>query len=87
MLWETWGKQRASGFPQLFQWVPTECVGWACGETSDFWNAAANLLFQQDTQQSVPWQSGFDLESSIRSRPDPAMDIHGSASAIRKAFS
>ena len=39
-LWETWGKHRASGFPEWFQRVPSCSFRRACGETSDFWNAA-----------------------------------------------
>ena len=39
-LWETWGKQRASGFPQWFRRVPVGRFPRACGETGDFWNAA-----------------------------------------------
>jgi hypothetical protein len=39
-LWETWGKHRASGFPKWFQRVPSGSFRRACGETSDFWNAA-----------------------------------------------
>jgi len=39
-LWETWGKHRASGFPEWFPGVPAGRFRCACGETSNFWNAA-----------------------------------------------